>query len=142
MPHRITRTHEIDAGHRVTGHGGKCAHLHGHRYRFALTCEAAELDAIGMVIDFAVIKDKLCAWLDKAWDHHFLLWVHDPIIDQMRDIDPFGVVGVPFNPTAENMAEFLVEIVAPDILRGTNVRMVQCTVHETAKCSATYVLSK
>jgi 6-pyruvoyl-tetrahydropterin synthase len=34
-----TRYHEIDAGHRVVGQGGKCEHLHGHRYR---NCYALE----------------------------------------------------------------------------------------------------
>jgi 6-pyruvoyltetrahydropterin/6-carboxytetrahydropterin synthase len=138
MTHRITRTHEIDAGHRVAGHRGKCAHFHGHRYGFSLTCEAPRLDELGMVIDFAVLKDKLCAWLDGAWDHRMLLWVHDPLIETMRDLDPDGVVAVPFNPTAENIARYLVEIIGPQQLHGTGVKLVACTVQETAKCSAIY----
>lgn len=137
MSYRITRTHEIDAGHRVCGHAGKCAHLHGHRYKFELTCEASQLDELGMVIDFAVIKERLCAWLDEMWDHRFLVWVHDPMMEALRDLDP-AVTSLPLNPTAENLARFMVDDIGPLRLAGTGVRLVRCVVHETAKCSASY----
>jgi 6-pyruvoyltetrahydropterin/6-carboxytetrahydropterin synthase len=141
MPYRITRTHEIDAGHRVAGHESKCAHLHGHRYQFALTCEAFELDRIGRVIDFSVMKETLCRWLDDNWDHRMLIWEGDPWLGRMRDIDP-SVVVLPCNPTAENLAVMMVELIAPVQLSGTGVRLVACTVHETAKCSASYELHR
>lgn len=140
MPHQITRTHEIDAGHRVAGHEGKCAHLHGHRYRIAFTCEAIDgsLDALGRVVDFSVLKTRLCQWLEDNWDHRMLLWQHDPLRPAIRKMDPHGVCTTSFNPTAENMARWLVETLGPEALRGTGVRLAACTVHETAKCSASY----
>jgi 6-pyruvoyltetrahydropterin/6-carboxytetrahydropterin synthase len=139
MNHRITRTHEIAAGHRVCGHEGKCKHLHGHAYRFDLTCEAesAELDELGRVIDFAVIKSRLCEWLEENLDHRMILWVHDPLLPALRDLDP-AVVALPLNPTAEHLAQYMVETIAPAELAGTGVRLVSCTVHETSKCSATF----
>jgi 6-pyruvoyltetrahydropterin/6-carboxytetrahydropterin synthase len=137
MSYRITRTHEIDAGHRVCGHLGKCAHLHGHRYTFALTCEAVELDPLGMVIDFAVIKDRLCGWLDEQWDHRMLIWVHDPMFEVLRDLDEH-VTALSRNPTAENLARIMVDDIGPMQLVGTGVRLVRCVVHETSKCSAEY----
>lgn len=136
MP-RITRVHAIDAGHRVAGHRGKCCHLHGHRYTWELTCEAPELDDLGMVIDFAVIKDRLCRWLDDNWDHRMLLWIHDPMLDAMMDLDDH-VTALPFNPTAENLARYMVEEVGPREMRGTGVRLVKCVVHETPNCSAEF----
>jgi 6-pyruvoyltetrahydropterin/6-carboxytetrahydropterin synthase len=141
--HRITRTHEIDAGHRVCGHGGKCANLHGHRFKFDLTCEAVDqtkpLDNLGMVVDFGVIKDRLCSWLDRQWDHRMLLWEDDPLLPALRDADPTVTV-LPVNPTAENLAALVVEVIGPNVLVLTGVKLVACTVHETAKCSATYTL--
>jgi 6-pyruvoyltetrahydropterin/6-carboxytetrahydropterin synthase len=136
---RITRWHEIDAGHRVCGHEGKCAHLHGHRYRVEFTCEAAQLDALGRVIDFSVIKTRLCQWLEDHFDHRMLLWTHDPMLGPLRDLD-HAVIALPCNPTAENLAQYLVETVGPQQLAGTGVRLAACTVHETSKCSATYEL--
>jgi 6-pyruvoyltetrahydropterin/6-carboxytetrahydropterin synthase len=134
---RITRTHEIHCGHRVYGHEGKCAHLHGHGYVFELTCEGDKLDELGRVIDFGVVKNGLCMWLEENWDHRFLLWGRDPALYNLMAIDR-TVVAVPFNPTAENMAAHLVEMVGPEVLAGTGVRLVSVRVHETTKCSAVY----
>jgi 6-pyruvoyltetrahydropterin/6-carboxytetrahydropterin synthase len=137
MAFRITRRHEICAGHRVFGHEGRCANLHGHAYVFDLTCEASELDNLGRVIDFGVIKERLCAWLEGAWDHRMLLWCEDPILPTLLDLDP-TVMALPTNPTAENLARYLVDVVGPERLVGTGVLLVAVTVHETSKCSATY----
>jgi 6-pyruvoyltetrahydropterin/6-carboxytetrahydropterin synthase len=137
MAFRVTRTHEIACGHRVYGHETKCKHLHGHNYTFALTCEAERLDALGRVIDFGVIKNRLCEWLERHWDHRMLLWECDPLADPLREFDA-AVVTLPVNPTAENLAHMMVTIIAPPLLDDTGVRLVACTVHETAKCSASY----
>lgn len=121
------------------GHESKCAHLHGHNYRFHFTV-AGELDGIGRVLDFSVIKTRLCLWLEEEWDHKFLLWKEDPLLDILRESDPLGVVPLPFNPTAENMAEHMVKVVAPLQLDGTGTVLISCRVEETRKCSATYAL--
>jgi 6-pyruvoyltetrahydropterin/6-carboxytetrahydropterin synthase len=139
--HTITRTHEIACGHTVTGHEGKCAHLHGHNYTFELTLAADELDTVGRVLDFSVVKAKLCTWLEQEWDHRFLVSNRDDRRFVLESLDP-QVVIVPFNPTAENMAAFLVETVAPGLLHGTGARLVRCRVWETAKCSATYEVTR
>jgi 6-pyruvoyltetrahydropterin/6-carboxytetrahydropterin synthase len=135
----ITRWHEIDAGHRVYGHESKCANLHGHRYRIELACTAPTLDRIGRIIDFGVIKARLCEWLDIHWDHRMILWERDPIAPMIKVMDP-SVITVPFNPTAENIAEFLVEVVGPLCLEGTDVTLSAVKVHETDKCSAFYAI--
>lgn len=141
-----TRYHDISTGHRVHGHESKCAHLHGHNYRFHLTVEQTDnwpdtdgsgLDGLGRVLDFGVIKQRLCMWLEDAWDHKFLLWEQDPFADTLRKLDPLGVVLVPFNPTAENMGAYLLRFVGPEELAGTGCVLTHVTVEETAKCSAT-----
>lgn len=137
MSYQITRKHEIHCGHRVYGHEGKCRNLHGHAYVFHLTCEAEELDALGRVIDFGVIKSLLCQWLEDNWDHRMLIWSEDPILPQFLLLDP-SVVSVPFNPTAENIAAHMVRVVGPKLLGGTNVRLSSVKLDETGKCSATF----
>lgn len=133
-----TRYHDFCSGHRVTGHENKCAHLHGHNYRVHFTVAAPELDTIGRVMDFSVIKSKLCNWLEENWDHKFLLWEHDPIMPELKKIVPNDIVVVPFNPTAENMAEYLCNTIAIDQLSGTGCILIKCVIDETRKCSATY----
>lgn len=134
----VTRYHDISCGHRVCGHENKCSHLHGHNYRITFCC-AGKLDSLGRVIDFSVIKEKLCVWLEEHFDHRFLIWTEDPLADALLSLDP-KVVQVPFNPTAENIAEYLVTVVGPEQLRGTGVKLIRCDVEETRKCTATFTL--
>ena len=147
----ITRYHDICAGHRVVGHEGKCRHLHGHNYRIHFTCEAETLDDLGRVVDFSVVKDRLCVWLEKNWDHKFLVWEKDSLVCAMhglinngdyslkQDREQFNdsLVWLKFNPTAENLANHILEVVAPAQLKGTGVTVTQVTIEETRKCSAT-----
>jgi len=132
------RYHDFSCGHRVVGHEGKCKYLHGHNYRVWFSVKADELDDIGRVIDFSVIKSHLCMWLEDNWDHKFLAWEEDPITNKFCSdhIEQLGIVKVPFNPTAENMGQHLIEVVGPDMLGGTGVVLVKVKVEETRKCSA------
>ena len=163
--YNIERYHDISCGHRVHGHESKCAHLHGHNYRITFKCVpdpgagvkpvqrsfigttpvneiASPLDEVGRVADFSIVKSELCMWVEDHWDHKFLIWDQDPMAAYLVGIDPLGVVKVPFNPTAENMAQFLVETVGPEALRGTGVVLLGVTVWETAKCCATFEVSQ
>ena len=132
------RYHDISCGHRVVGHEGKCRFLHGHNYRIHFEIEADELDAVGRVIDFSVIKERLCMWLEDHYDHKFLIWDQDPLLTELTKISEESLVVVPFNPTAENIAKHLVTEIAPKQLEGTNTTLIRCKIEETQKCSATY----
>ena len=148
--HTVERYHDISTGHRVTGHESKCRHLHGHNYRIHFTCVSDELDDVGRVIDFSVVKEKLCMWLEDNWDHKFLAWEEDLLIREHYNVlgsdqngHPSGLFGesivfTTFNPTAENMAQYLVNVVGPLQLAGTGVVLQSVRVEETAKCSASY----
>lgn len=138
---QATRYHDISCGHRVVGHENKCRWLHGHNYRIHFFCEADTLDMIGRVIDFGVIKAKLCMWLEDNWDHKMLLWGKDPFLYEdggLADLDLLeaGIHVVSFNPTAENMAEYLLTEIGPQQLEFTGVELVKVVVEETRKCSA------
>ncbi len=130
-----TRYHDISCGHRVAGHENKCRHFHGHNYRVHFTCEAEKLDRLGRVIDFGEIKQRLCMWLEDKWDHRMLLWEKDPLAGSMQVLDPEGVVLVPFNPTAENMALYLLNEIGPAYL-PEGLRLIRVIIDETRKCSA------
>lgn len=147
-----TRQQDIDCGHRVVRQGGQCERLHGHTYSIFFTCEADQLNDIGMVIDFGVMKSGLCQWVLDHWDHKFLVWENDPVLrdifadvsspQRQEDDQPSAllllqsIVWVPFNPTAENIAEYLMYGVGPEVLAGSGVRLVKVKVMETRKCSA------
>lgn len=133
------RYHDISCGHRVVGHEGKCRNLHGHNYRITFTVASADdsydLDRVGRVLDFSVIKEKLCAWLEANWDHRMLLWDRDPDYNRLKAIDP-SIVLVPFNPTAENLGAYILQEVGPACLATTRAKLIRVEVEETRKCSA------
>lgn len=136
------RYHDISCGHRVVGHEGKCRFLHGHNYRIHFRVAGNQLDEIGRVVDFSVIKSQLCEWLEEHFDHKFLIWEEDELLEQLQAITPESLVIVPFNPTAENIAQYLVEIIGPKQLADYPVRLISCKIEETAKCSASYGLER
>lgn len=131
----IRRQHEIHAGHRIYGHQGQCSHLHGHSYIFHFFCSNNTLDTLGMVIDFAVIKNTLCKWLDDNYDHRMLLWSEDPLAVKLQQLDS-SVVIVPYNPTAENIAHYLLTDIGPQLLKDTSVILSKVIVEEGSKSSA------
>lgn len=132
----VERYHDFSYGHRVCGHESKCAYLHGHNGRVRFHCVAENLDDLGRVIDFGAIKSRLCEWLEENWDHRFLMYEQDPLVDVLLQADPESLVVVPFNPTAEQMARYLLEEIGPQQLAGTGVTLVRVEVEETRKCSA------
>ena len=129
-----TRRLQFAIGHRVHGHEGKCAHLHGHNFILLLTAEREHegLDGIGRVLDFGVLKDRLGGWIERSWDHGFLLWQEDKeAIEAMTWVHGQKYFLLPYNPTAENVGRYLLEVVGPQVLAGTGVRLVRAVVHET-----------
>lgn len=131
-----TRRIQFCAGHRVYGHEGKCRHLHGHNY-VALVTAQATLDNIGRVIDFSVLKNRVGGWIDREWDHGFILWASDcEALVAVRSCSPFKVFELPSNPTAENMADYLLQTVCPNVLSDTGVRVIGVRLWETENCYA------
>ena len=137
-----SRYHDISCGHVISGHPGKCGNLHGHNYRITFSCSGLSqepmcsyADEPDYWIDFSDIKTTLCQWLEDNWDHRFLVWENDSRCAELRLIDQ-AVLGVPFNPTAENMAKFLLDVVGPAQL-PKGVQLTKVVVEETRKCSAT-----
>lgn len=137
MTMQAHRYHDFSYGHRVMGHENKCAHLHGHNGRIHFDCEGDQ-DAVGRIIDFSVIKERLCGWIEENWDHKFLANKEDIRLLYLEEEFKDSMVWVPFNPTAENMAKYMVTVIGPQQLRGTGVKLVSCTMEETRKCSATF----
>ena len=127
-----TRRIQFAAGHRVHGHEGKCRHLHGHNFVAFVTAAAADLDTVGRVIDFGVLKERIGGWIEREWDHGFVVWTDDAearhALAQVAGQKTYVLAA---NPTAENLADHLLRVVGPEALRGTGVRLVKVTLHET-----------
>jgi len=131
-------------------HESKCAHLHGHNYVVYLEAETLhdcrkELDSVGRIVDFSVIKDIYDPWIQRHWDHGFILFTEDSeAINVLTGFDTGKQQQKLFllasNPTAENLASFLMhDDYFKSRLEGYNVALKSVTVHETENCSAVVV---
>lgn len=126
---------EFDAAHRVVGHESKCATNHGHRYKIEAFCRAKSLDKVGRVIDFSVIKEKLGAWIDEHWDHNTLVYIKDPNLKYLISMSGFKAPYLcVFNPTAENMAYFLLHKICKELFRDSAVEVYKIKLWETPNC--------
>jgi 6-pyruvoyltetrahydropterin/6-carboxytetrahydropterin synthase len=103
----ITRRLEFDSGHALLGHEGMCAHLHGHRYVLEITVGpvyGGDLDNVGRVVDFQVIKHALSPVI-QTFDHAMILNGADPRYEMLEEHERLVNFGFK-NPTAENLALF------------------------------------
>lgn len=128
----IMRRIRFCAGHRLFKHGGKCEHFHGHNYVADFFVEGDEVDSVGRVLDFADLKARTKGWIDEHWDHSFLVFDKDQnAIDALEVVKPSRFFKMPYNPTAENMARYLLEEMCPTALEGSGARAVRVRIWET-----------
>lgn len=134
----VTRRFEFDTGHRVLGHEFKCKYVHGHRYQCEAEFTIPQLDSLGRVIDFGVIKQRLGNWFNEYWDHNVVLWSEDRALGQAIAAQTGqSIYYLPSNPTAENMAFYLLETICPKLFAGLGVTCTKINLYETPNCSAT-----
>jgi 6-pyruvoyltetrahydropterin/6-carboxytetrahydropterin synthase len=135
-----TRRIEWDAMHRIPRHESVCKAFHGHRYGADITCVAAGLDALGRVVDFGVIRDRVGGWVQEHWDHTGILMEGDPdpsvaVVAEANARNGRPVYWMAGPPTAENLAAELGRI-AGELLLDTGVTVSRIRIWETPNCYA------
>ena len=106
---------DIASAHFLRGYEGKCKDLHGHTWKIEVVIVSDQLDAIGMVADFAVLKKQLKEFL-AVIDHVCL-----------NDLSYFKEV----NPTTENIAQYIYTHFSKDI-KPLKIKHVQVWESELA----------
>lgn len=121
MHAEISKEFSFSASHQLHGlpEDHQCSRLHGHNYKVIVSI-AGSIKEPGFVIDYAEL-DFFKKWIDQVLDHRHL--------NDVMDI----------NPTAENLAEWMVSIVCEQLndLGHNNILAVSVTVSETPKTRAT-----
>lgn len=140
----ITRRLEFDAGHRIPNHAGQCRHIHGHRYKLEVTVKGEIISTPGtedegMLIDFGLIKKIGTELIVDKFDHAFLVAESDVIlINFLSTIKDHKTVILNKIPTVENLAEYIFNIISPEINKQYNnkLRLTKVRLYETPNCWA------
>ena len=124
-------------GHRVMNHESKCATLHGHNgVIWVHATPVSGLDSLGRVVDFSVLKEKVGTWVDTYWDHTMILFKDDEkTIDLVKQAPSFKDIFIlDKNPTAENLAHYLLWEICPKVLKNENIIVHKIVFWETENC--------
>jgi 6-pyruvoyltetrahydropterin/6-carboxytetrahydropterin synthase len=123
--HTIFKDFTFAAAHAIRGHTRGCENLHGHNYRVRVHVAATELDALGMVLDFADLKAMVSEILGP-FDHRVI-----------NEVPPFDER----NTTAERLSEFVFAEVAARLAASPDagrVRVVRVEVWENDTACAAF----
>lgn len=107
----ISTTRRFSAAHQIRLYDGSLEPVHGHNWRVRVTVAAAELDRIGVVMDFHELE-RLVDDVVRPWHNGHL-----------NEVPAFARL----NPTAENVAV----AVAGSVRLPARVRLVSVEVWET-----------
>ncbi len=110
---------DIAAAHFLRNYEGKCKNLHGHTWQIEIFIKGDQLDDIGMVVDFRILKKKLKSFLGTI-DHICL-----------NDLPYFQE----FNPTTEHIAKYIYEGFGKEI---TPLKVSKVKVWESNVTCVTY----
>jgi 6-pyruvoyltetrahydropterin/6-carboxytetrahydropterin synthase len=94
------------AAHRLPRYDGPCQRMHGHNYRLVVTLEGEVDPASGMVADFGAVKTAVQEQVLARADHRTL----NDLLE---------------NPTAENIARWIWESLAPRLPGLAEVRLYE-----------------
>lgn len=141
--HYITKLMSTETGHRLPRYQGKCAHLHGHTYRWEVTLSAPDVDSIGFVMDFADLKTIMKVHIGR-FDHAFVLSATDPLVGYYdnRELEHFfqasngekgRLIILNKSPTVENLTRIVGEDIAKAINHVTGLMAKGVKLHKV-KC--------
>lgn len=109
---------QFDSAHSLRGYEGACESLHGHTYRVQARYRGEELNEIGILVDFKMMRATLKDVVSYL-DHKYL-----------NELPEFKTM----NPTTENIAKFIYERMRLKL--GKGIALV--SVWETPTSSASY----
>ena len=136
--YRLKTSAEFDSAHFLSGYQGKCANIHGHRWKIEAVVESSELISDGtkrgMIIDFGDFKHEVRA-LANSFDHALIYEkgsLRETTLAALVE-ENFRLIEVAFRPTAEDFARYFFGLLSDKELPVKSV-----TVYETPENCAVY----
>ena len=115
----VTVQDSISSAHQLPGYDGPCQYMHGHTWKVQIVVNGNELDKVGLLTDFKVLKNKLKEIL-MPLDHVVL-----------NDLPAFKEL----NPSTENLARLIYRTMEPHC---APLRLKQVQVWESETASVIY----
>lgn len=137
--YRVRKQFKAEIAHILESAHSKCCTdcIHGHSYVFEVVLKSKTLNADDMVTDFGLVKSWVVPMIEE-WDHALVVSsLHSNLIDLYRSYRK--VREIRGNPTAENMARVLFEMIKDSMIRAnSDVQVESVRVHETSTGWAEY----
>lgn len=104
----VVKEFTFDAAHKLLRYDGPCANIHGHTYKLQIGIKGLINSETGMVVDFGEVKALVKPFVEHM-DHSFL-----------NDLSNYNkpscyLPGFPEQPTAENMVQWLAEVISKEL---------------------------
>jgi 6-pyruvoyltetrahydropterin/6-carboxytetrahydropterin synthase len=126
----LTKHFDFEMAHALMDYPGKCRNIHGHSYKMEVTVVGETQPDTGMVMDFKHLKDLVNEVIVNKLDHALVLSdATDAALVASLRAHYEKVILVPFQPSAENMLEYFVTLLKPNL--PTHVRLYSIRLHET-----------
>jgi 6-pyruvoyltetrahydropterin/6-carboxytetrahydropterin synthase len=91
---------QFDASHRLLHYEGKCANLHGHRWKVEVWIEGEPDATTGILVDYNVIREII-----EMFDHQIILNAADPMVPCIAQFQ--RVITTTGDPTSELLADLI-----------------------------------
>lgn len=119
MLYRVCKSFEVESGHMLSKHPGRCRLPHGHSRRIDLVIASETLDDRDMVCDFKALKLAVSDELDR-YDHALAVNSADPVLGQLCETNRTRVVVFENqDPTTEALARRIYDFVRGEIARAS-----------------------
>lgn len=147
--YEIRRKFKFEAAHRLYQYDGPCSNIHGHSYKGELCIKVVNLNQNGMVIDFTELKQFDNDFIQKKFDHAFILNDDDELatlIQNNCDIKLLVLPSADTKTTAERFCQIigdaLEDYIEPKLERHQVLHRVRVDLHETENNIASYEIRK
>jgi 6-pyruvoyltetrahydropterin/6-carboxytetrahydropterin synthase len=118
MVYRVCKSFEIESGHMLSKHPGRCKYPHGHSRRVDLVIASGHLGEGDMVCDFKSLKLAVEDYID-TYDHALMVNSDDPILNELSEENQSRVIICEGeDPTTEVLARRIFEYVSAQLSSG------------------------